>query len=67
MTSTELRTHLLELESERALAHLSGVGTIGLYMDDLEREIDRSRMAFVGVAVTEVATLRAQLSGPQVG
>ena len=67
MTSTELRTHLLELESERALAHLSVVAASVLYLDVLERAIDRSRAAFVGLAVTEVATLRAQLSGPQVG
>jgi hypothetical protein len=36
-------------------------------MADLEREIERSQAAYVGAAVTEIASLRAQLSGPQVG
>ena len=32
-------------------------------MEDLERDIARSRAAFVGAAVTEIASFRAQLSG----
>ena len=30
-------------------------------------EIAETRAAYVGLAVTEIATLRAELSGPQVG
>ena len=51
MTSTELRTHLLTLTAERAAAS----------------EIEAARHAYVGAAVTEIATFRAQLSGPQIG
>jgi hypothetical protein len=36
-------------------------------MADLDQEIAATRSAYVGAAVTEIATLRAQLSGPQVG
>jgi hypothetical protein len=67
MSATDLHTRLVDLESERALAHLTGVAGIELYMRDLEREIEQSRHALVGAAVTEIATLRAQLSGPQQG
>jgi hypothetical protein len=63
MTASELHTQLLELQAERALAHDTGVAEIASYMADLERDIARSHAAFVGAAVTEIATLRGQLSG----
>ena len=34
---------------------------------ELEDDLSAARNAYVGLAVTEIATLRAQLSGPQVG
>jgi hypothetical protein len=67
MSALELRTHLLELKAERALAEETGVASIGAYMEDLERDIARSRAAFVGAAVTEIASFRAQLSGATFG
>lgn len=67
MSAHDLHNQLLELRAERALAEETGVAQIRSYMDDLERDIARSRAAYVGAAVTEIATLRAQLSGPQVG
>ncbi|HUB06932.1 MAG TPA: hypothetical protein VMB50_08025 [Myxococcales bacterium] len=67
MTASELHTQLRELQAERALAHDTGVADIPSYMDDLERDIARSHAAFVGAAVTEIATLRGQLSGRLVG
>jgi hypothetical protein len=67
MSAFELHTQLLELQAERALAESTGVAAIESYMADLERDIARSHAAFVGAAVTEIATLRGQLSGPQVG
>ena len=67
MSALELRNQLLELQAERALAEETGVARIESYMDDLQRDIERSRAAYVGAAVTEIATFRAQLSGPQVG
>ena len=63
MSALELRTHLLELKAERALAEETGVASIESYMADLEADIARSRAAFVGAAVTEIAPSRAQLSG----
>jgi hypothetical protein len=64
MSAFELRTQLLELHAERALAEETGVARIGSYMDDLQRDIARSEAAYVGAAVTEIASFRAQLSGP---
>jgi hypothetical protein len=67
MSAFELHTQLLELHAERHLAEETGVANIGSYMADLERDIERSTAAFVGAAVTELATFRAQLSGPNFG
>lgn len=56
------RLHLLLLE--RSLAELEGLTTNPRYRADLEDEISATRSAYVGAAVTEIASLRAQLSGP---
>ena len=67
-SSTELpagtvRQRLQVLEAERATAHLAGLGDNAEYMDDLHDEIDDYRMAYVGLAVTELAMLRGELYG----
>jgi hypothetical protein len=67
LTAVEARTHLAELEAERALALSSVVADIDAYMADLELEIEATRRLYVASAVTEIATLRAELSGAQVG
>jgi hypothetical protein len=67
MSAFELHTQLRELHAERQLAEETGVAGIASYMADLERDIARSHAAFVGAAVTEIATFRAQLSGPNFG
>jgi hypothetical protein len=67
MTTIELRTKLLALEAERAAAVAWGLADIPAYRDDLETEIAARRDAYVGAAVTEIASLRSSLSGPQVG
>jgi len=67
LTAVELRSYLLELEAERALAVQGGVAEIGAYMDDLEEELELSRELYVTAAVTEIATLRAELFGAQTG
>ena len=67
MTTLDLRQHLIELEAERAVAIESGVATLALYMSDLEQEISATRAAYVASAITEIASLRSALSGPQVG
>ena len=67
MSAMEMQTQLQELQAERALASLEGLANHDSYMADLDHEITVVRSAYVGAAVTEIATLRAQLSGPQVG
>ena len=63
----EALTTLRRLEAERLDAVEAGLGENALYMTDLENDIEASRATYVGAAVTEIATLRAQLGGPQVG
>ena len=51
----------MALQAERSFA----VDTA--YMAYLDDEIEATTSAYVGAAVTEIATLRAELFGPQVG
>ena len=67
MTATDARTQLQRLQAERLDAVEAGLGDNALYMNHLEHDIEASRATYVGLAVTEIATLRAQLGGPQVG
>ena len=63
-TTADLRERLQVLYLERALAGVEGLGENERYMADLEDEIAATRAGYVGAAVTEIATLRGQLSGP---
>ena len=67
MTATDARTRLRRLEAERLEAVETGLGGNALYMDDLRSDIEASRALYIGLALTEIATLRAQLDAPQVG
>ena len=67
MTATDARNNLHKLQAEKLDAVEAGLGDNRLYMVDLEHDIDAARAIYVGLAVTEIATLRAQLSGPQTG
>jgi hypothetical protein len=67
MTATDARTRLQRLQAERLDAVEAGLGSNALYMTDLQNDIDASQVAYVSLAVTEIATLRAHLGGPQVG
>ena len=67
MTTHELKNEIHRLQAERALASIEGLSGIALYMDDLESELEAVRHAYVGAAVTEIASLRAGLSGPLSG
>jgi hypothetical protein len=67
MTATAARQQLQRLQAERLDAVDAGLGDNELYMADLESDITASRVAYVALAVTEIASLRAQLSGPQLG
>ena len=66
-TAIDIHTHLLELHAERALASIEGLAVDSLYMADLDGEIEATARAYVGAAVTEIATFRAELSGREVG
>ena len=66
-TALEARNELRRLQAERLDAVEAGLGENVLYMTDLDNDTQASRALYVGLAVTEIATLRAQLGGPQVG
>ena len=66
-SAVDIQEQLGRLQAERALASLAGLSADGAYMADLAGEIAVTRHAYIGAAVTEIATLRAELSGPQVG
>lgn len=67
MSAVQMQIRLQGLQTERALAAIEGLAGNSAYMTDLENEIVATHFAFVGEAVTEIATMRALLSGPQVG
>jgi hypothetical protein len=67
MSAIEMHDHLKQLHAERALALIEGLEDNAAYMADLDDEIAVTRAAYVGAAVTEIASMRAELSGPQVG
>ena len=67
MTALDVRAHIGRLQAERLEALEAGLAGNSTYMAELEQDLVESREAYVGLAVTEIATLRAQLSGPQVG
>lgn len=67
VTTQDLRVHVDQLEAERAAALEMGLGQVRSYMADLEEELDYRRRLYVAAAVTEIATFRSELSGPQSG
>jgi hypothetical protein len=67
MTALELRSQVEELEAERSLALMTGLAEVKSYMADLNEELEICREQYAISAVTEMATLRAELFGPQLG
>jgi hypothetical protein len=67
MTASDARIELQRLQAERLDAADAGLGANEIYMADLETDIAASRVAYVALAVTEIATLRAELDGPLLG
>jgi hypothetical protein len=63
-TAVEIQDELRMLYVERALAELEGLASDETYMADLLDDIQAHRSAFVGAAVTEIASLRAVLDHP---
>jgi hypothetical protein len=66
-TAIDVKRHLDLLQEERQLAIEIGLAADGAYMADLDNEIAACRAAYVGAAVTEIASMRSALSGPLVG
>jgi hypothetical protein len=66
-SAAELRSRIVALEVERLEAIEAGLGANAAYMDDLETELGHHRNAYVGMAVTEIASLRGSLDGPLLG
>lgn len=63
-SAASMRRHLDDLYTEQATAARHGLLRNDTYRAYLEDEISLMQSAYVGAAVTEIATLRAQLDGP---
>jgi len=63
----ELHIRLKELLAERFLASSDAGAADSAYTADLNDEIAEVSHAYVGAAVTEIAVLRGELFGPQLG
>ncbi|MGK2936215.1 MAG: hypothetical protein ACSLFR_00155 [Solirubrobacteraceae bacterium] len=66
-SAADIRERLDLLVAERALAAFEGLSNDPLYGADLDDEIIATQSAYIGAAVTEIASLRGQLSGPLQG
>jgi hypothetical protein len=67
MRAIELQIRLRQLGVERLLASTQGLAANAAYMADLDDEMAEVSAAYAGAAVTEIATLRAELFGRQTG
>jgi hypothetical protein len=67
MNAHDMRRYLGRLMTERYAAVEASLDQNALYMRELEDDLAAARQAYVGLAVTEIATLRGELWGPQVG
>jgi hypothetical protein len=61
------RSHLADLREELAAAAAVGLPEHPAYQADLKEEMAIAEAAYGAAAITEIASFRAQLSGPQVG
>ena len=67
MTANDVRVELGRLTAERLDAIDAGLGDNATYMRDLTDDLNAARAAYTGLVVTEIATFRGQLFGPQRG
>jgi|Tabmets5t2r1_1033131.scaffolds.fasta_scaffold454131_1 hypothetical protein len=67
MSPSEIRARLMELATERLRAECIGPRADGPYMANLEEKTLSHQAAHVRVAVTELAVLRGQLYGRNLG
>jgi hypothetical protein len=59
-SAAEELAHLMSLRAERALASLAGDADL---VGDIDVDIEAAASTFVGLAVTEIATLHGELGG----
>jgi hypothetical protein len=67
MSPSEIRARLMQLATERLQAECIGLKAEVPYMAHLEEQNLSRRAAQVGAAVTELAVLRGQLYGRNLG
>jgi hypothetical protein len=67
MSAHDMWLQLGQLKAERIDAIEAQLGSNVVYMRELEDDLIAARHAYVGLAVTEIATLRGELSGQQFG
>lgn len=67
ITATDARRELMRLTAERLDAVDTGHSLESGYLTELDCEIDECRAAYELLAITGIATLRAELFGPQIG
>lgn len=63
-SAAEELEYLRQLRADRALASLAGDADL---VGDLDFDIEAATDAFVGLAVTEIATLRGEIGGRLLG
>jgi hypothetical protein len=66
-SAADLQDYLTQLQAERALASLEGLDGNATYLADLNGALAEAEHAYVLAAVTEIASLRAELSGALAG
>lgn len=66
-SADQIHAVLEDLKAEREAARRSPLGSVGLYMDDLEQELEAVDYLYVLTAVTEIASERARYEGALAG
>jgi hypothetical protein len=67
MTALDIQSHLRQSHAERVLAALEGRDRCAAYAAGDDEEIAAARESYVVAAITEIATLRAELFGAHTG
>jgi hypothetical protein len=68
MTSaTDARRELIRVTTERLEASHDSTEADPAYLSELDTEIAEWKLTYEVLAITEIASLRAELFGPQVG
>ena len=67
MRAHDMRLHLVSLMAERLEAAEANLDSNAIYMRELEDDLVAAREAYIGLAVTEIATLRGELWGRGAG